>query len=69
MLAWDTICQPKVKGGLGLRTAGPMNDAFMAKLGWQMETRKLSLGGFVECQSQPRLFLYLAQCSEREGVG
>ncbi|CAN1137716.1 Putative ribonuclease H protein At1g65750 [Linum perenne] len=34
LLSWDTICRPKSQGGLGLRMAKELNDAFMLKIGW-----------------------------------
>ena len=38
LIAWDTICQPKSQGGLGLRKTLPLNQAFIAKLGWKILT-------------------------------
>ncbi|CAN1215673.1 Putative ribonuclease H protein At1g65750 [Linum perenne] len=34
LLSWDSICRPKEQGGLGLRKAREMNDAYLMKLGW-----------------------------------
>ncbi|CAN1815926.1 Putative ribonuclease H protein At1g65750 [Linum perenne] len=36
LLSWDTICRPKSQGGLGLRMAKELNEAFLMKLGWQI---------------------------------
>lgn len=36
--AWKHICSPKSKGGLGLRQFTDINQAFVAKLGWQLLT-------------------------------
>ncbi|CAN1822044.1 Putative ribonuclease H protein At1g65750, partial [Linum perenne] len=33
-LAWDRICRPKDQGGLGLRKARELNQAYLMKLGW-----------------------------------
>ncbi|CAN1173743.1 Putative ribonuclease H protein At1g65750 [Linum perenne] len=34
LLAWDSICRPKDQGGLGLRKARELNQAYLMKLGW-----------------------------------
>ncbi|CAN1787165.1 Putative ribonuclease H protein At1g65750 [Linum perenne] len=34
LLAWDRICRPKDQGGLGLRKARELNQAYLMKLGW-----------------------------------
>ncbi|PON88131.1 hypothetical protein TorRG33x02_161570 [Trema orientale] len=36
LIAWDSICQPKARGGLGIRRFKDINAAFLAKLGWMM---------------------------------
>ncbi|CAN1126735.1 Putative ribonuclease H protein At1g65750, partial [Linum perenne] len=36
LLNWDTVCQPKDCGGLGIRSAKEMNLAFLMKLTWGM---------------------------------
>lgn len=38
--AWSTICSPKIHGGISLRTMVDMNQALLAKLGWQFITNK-----------------------------
>ena len=38
MLSWSKICRPKSAGGLGLRKMEPVNQAFLAKLGWKVLT-------------------------------
>jgi hypothetical protein len=41
--AWDSICIPKVLGGLGIRKMRDVNLALIAKLGWKMLTNPDSL--------------------------
>ncbi|XP_019188879.1 PREDICTED: uncharacterized protein LOC109183149 [Ipomoea nil] len=38
MVNWNDICKPKDSGGLGLRRCADFNDAFLAKLAWQINT-------------------------------
>lgn len=33
LISWNTICQPKAQGGIGLRKIRPLNQDFIAKLG------------------------------------
>ncbi|KAL5561293.1 hypothetical protein UlMin_031040 [Ulmus minor] len=41
--AWDSICKPKVCGGLGLRKMGEFNRALLAKWGLNLLTNATSL--------------------------
>ncbi|CAN1139259.1 Putative ribonuclease H protein At1g65750 [Linum perenne] len=34
LVNWDTVCQPKREGGLGIRSARELNGAYMMKLAW-----------------------------------
>ncbi|PON76413.1 hypothetical protein PanWU01x14_034670 [Parasponia andersonii] len=43
LIAWDKICQPKLRGGLGIRRFKDINEALMAKLGWMLATDSNSL--------------------------
>ncbi|KAL5578506.1 hypothetical protein UlMin_020205 [Ulmus minor] len=43
MKAWDKICVPKGDGGLGFRRMDDMNQALIAKWGWDLLTGKSSL--------------------------
>ncbi|KAK5775483.1 hypothetical protein PVK06_043378 [Gossypium arboreum] len=36
---WDTICQPRSCGGLGIRCVSDQNKAFMMKLGYNIATK------------------------------
>lgn len=36
LIAWKRVCLPKKEGGLGIRQAGPMNVAMLAKVGWRL---------------------------------
>ncbi|CAN1163380.1 Putative ribonuclease H protein At1g65750 [Linum perenne] len=40
---WDTICSPKEHGGLGLRSATELNEAFLMKLIWGIVKRPAEL--------------------------
>jgi hypothetical protein len=35
-LSWDTICQPKAFGGLGIRPLKFLNHSLLARLGWKL---------------------------------
>uniref|UniRef100_A0A803Q6A7 Reverse transcriptase domain-containing protein n=1 Tax=Cannabis sativa TaxID=3483 RepID=A0A803Q6A7_CANSA len=41
--AWDKLCLPKSRGGLGFRKTKEMNQAFLAKWGWNILTGSQSL--------------------------
>ncbi|XP_060965675.1 uncharacterized protein LOC133034580 [Cannabis sativa] len=41
--AWDKLCLPKSLGGLGFRKSKEMNQAFLAKWGWNLLTGNQSL--------------------------
>ena len=43
LIAWDTICKPKSKGGLGLRKSEAVNLAFQCKLAWRIMMKESSL--------------------------
>ncbi|CAN1245063.1 Putative ribonuclease H protein At1g65750 [Linum grandiflorum] len=36
LVSWDDVCRPKNQGGLGLRRAKELNDAYLIKLGWTL---------------------------------
>ena len=36
LIAWDKVCTPKSKGGLGLRKSEAVNTAFQCKLAWRI---------------------------------
>ncbi|GLT45320.1 hypothetical protein SLA2020_191580 [Shorea laevis] len=40
LIGWDTVCQPKAHGGLGLRSAKNANITAMSKLNWRIHTEK-----------------------------
>jgi hypothetical protein len=35
LVAWDKVCRPKIKGGLGLQDPQVTNEAYGAKLWWR----------------------------------
>ncbi|CAL1388701.1 unnamed protein product [Linum trigynum] len=43
LIDWETICNPKEEGGLGLRNATRMNEAFMLKIAWRLMAEPESL--------------------------
>jgi len=43
LIAWDKMCRPKSKGGLGLRNSEAVNSAFQCKLAWRLLTKDNSL--------------------------
>lgn len=60
MIVWDTICQPKALGELGLRKTLPTNKAFLAKLRWKIATDHKSLWELMKAKylRQASLFTY-----------
>lgn len=40
LVAWDKLCRPKERGGIGLKRASEMNKALLAKLGWRLLTNR-----------------------------
>ena len=56
LIAWESICTPKSKGGLGLRRVEAINAAFQCKLAWRILTQDSSL--WVQCLRTK----YLAHC-------
>ncbi|KAM6588245.1 hypothetical protein CsatA_010850 [Cannabis sativa] len=63
--AWDKLCLPKSLGGLGFRKSKEMNQAFLAKWGWNLlsgnqslccrilESKYLKGKSFLECDPKP----------------
>ncbi|CAA7037229.1 unnamed protein product [Microthlaspi erraticum] len=43
LVAWEKVCTPKSKGGLGIRRIQEMNTALLAKLGWRLIHDETSL--------------------------
>lgn len=43
LIAWNRVCLPKVKGGLGIRSSKDMNKALLGKVGWRLLHDKQSL--------------------------
>lgn len=43
LLNWEKICQPKRKGGLGIKNFGPMNPVMLAKQYWNLYQNPNSL--------------------------
>ncbi|XP_028786509.1 uncharacterized protein LOC114742412 [Neltuma alba] len=43
LVAWDKVCTPKKNGGLGLKHLRHQNQAYMAKLGWNLINRRDAL--------------------------
>lgn len=43
LVKWDKVTKSRQEGGVGIRCTRDMNTAFLAKLGWRMETEKDSL--------------------------
>lgn len=36
LIKWDTVCKPKLQGGLGIKRIAAMNQAMLAKTSWRM---------------------------------
>lgn len=49
MVSWDSICQPKMKGGLGLNNLFQMNEALLMKINWNIIVSLTSLWIKVLC--------------------
>lgn len=43
LIKWEKVCKKKAEGGLGIKQAGPMNQALLAKLGWRAKEETGSL--------------------------
>ena len=43
LIAWDGVCTPKSKGGLGIRKNNDANKAAITKLGWRILVDKDSI--------------------------
>lgn len=43
LIKWDSLCQPKSKGGLGVKMTSAMNQAVLAKTGWRLKNEGSSL--------------------------
>lgn len=39
-LSWNSICQPKALGGLGIHSLKFLNNSLLARLGWKMTTNQ-----------------------------
>lgn len=79
-MKWEEVCLPKEYGGLGLRTTAAANQAFLAKLGWQLEQGGKSLWAEVFHQKYLKVDLdknssytwksiFSARCVVEEGIG
>ena len=42
-VAWDKLCMPKDKGGVGVKSLQHMNEAFLLKLIWRLHTNPSDL--------------------------
>ena len=42
-IAWERLCQPKEVGGVGIKSLERMNDAFLSKILWRLNTNPTSL--------------------------
>ncbi|KAA3453866.1 reverse transcriptase [Gossypium australe] len=40
LVGWDTICQPRARGGLGLRKLNDQNSSFFMKIGFNLASKK-----------------------------
>ncbi|KAJ1443251.1 Reverse transcriptase zinc-binding domain [Sesbania bispinosa] len=38
LIAWDKVCKPKQKGGLGFRSLRVLNEAYLLKLAWSLHS-------------------------------
>ena len=43
LINWDTLCQPKARGGLGLKKSSLVNQAMIAKQYWRIQNYPNSL--------------------------
>lgn len=43
LTAWDNLCKPKCKGGLGFEKAIEINNALLAKLAWLVASKRDNL--------------------------
>lgn len=48
-VSWDRVCKPKEEGGLGLKSAHLMNQAYLIKLGWRLVSNSTTLWSRILC--------------------
>ncbi|GJZ17125.1 RNA-directed DNA polymerase, eukaryota, reverse transcriptase zinc-binding domain protein [Tanacetum coccineum] len=53
-IAWKIVCTPKNKGGLGIKSLGPWNEALLCKHLWNVSSNKDSLWALLNLRSKVR---------------
>ncbi|KAG5610683.1 hypothetical protein H5410_021964 [Solanum commersonii] len=59
---WDTLCLPKLEGGVGFRSIFDVSNALFCKLWWNLRSKPSPWGAFMINKYCKKLHPIVAQC-------